>query len=403
MGRQCKKRCHINEKANRKELRYIEYVGRVLQSRRDSNEPNAPQSATNRGSLNVSSTRRKMVGLRGQSETTERPQKIKDVIKDEQSIESALEIFVEAKEAENVRPRTIAEYRNHIRYLIDFFREERDVVKTNLSLLTSENVVAYINYLTKDKVRYKHDVGRRDKTIGLSPATINIRLRTLRTMCNFWYGAGMIKVNPMETIKQLRYDEDDAVPGLTDDELKRLLDSYDEKQYADWRDKILCLLMLDTGLRPTEAVELPIEDIDFKTHTVLVRSSAAKNRRMRTVPMSQEIARLLRSLIVETSDYFGDIDHVFISSYGEALSSDSFRKRLNRRKGRLGMERLSPNQFRHTFCRNYILSGGDIFTLQKIVGHRDIHTTRKYVQMDYSHLESQHELHSPATRIMKRL
>ncbi|MGX2961848.1 tyrosine-type recombinase/integrase [Peribacillus sp. JNUCC 23] len=57
--------------------------------------------------------------------------------------------------------------------------------------------------------------------------------------------------------------------------------------------------------------------------------------------------------------------------------------------------------FRHTFCRNYILNGGDMFTLQKIVDHADIKTTRKYIQMDSEHVRQQHNRYSPAHRVLR--
>lgn len=63
----------------------------------------------------------------------------------EQSLRSALKMFVNAKEAENVRPRTIEEYYKHIRYFSDFLKIHLDVVEVDLSLFTSENIYAYIN------------------------------------------------------------------------------------------------------------------------------------------------------------------------------------------------------------------------------------------------------------------
>lgn len=322
----------------------------------------------------------------------------------EQSLRSALKMFVNAKEAENVRPRTIEEYYKHIRYFSDFLKIHLDVVEVDLSLFTSENIYAYINYLKNEKERYNGIQGRSKGYIGLSPTTINIRLRTLRTMCRFWHNKKLLEENPMEFIKPLRHDidVDDSVRGFTERELPVILNSFDERRYSEWRDKIICLLMLDTGLRPTEAVELPKESLDFKTLTIEVFADVAKSRRSRIVPMSKDIARLLRDLIKETEAYFGDSNRVFLSSYGDEITASTFRKRLNRKKVAIGFDKLSPNQFRHTFCRSYIMNGGDLFTLQKIVGHQDIKTTRKYVQVDYDHIEQQHHKYSPIKKILYR-
>lgn len=58
------------------------------------------------------------------------------------------------------------------------------------------------------------------------------------------------------------------------------------------------------------------------------------------------------------------------------ITADTFRRRLHRLNVKTGLARLHPHQFRHTFIRNYILNGGDLFTVQKIVDHADIKTTR---------------------------
>ncbi|WP_420490850.1 tyrosine-type recombinase/integrase [Neobacillus drentensis] len=84
------------------------------------------------------------------------------------------------------------------------------------------------------------------------------------------------------------------------------------------------------------------------------------------------------------------------------FTEDAFRRRLNRLKGKLNIPKLHPNMFRHTFARNYVLNGGDIFTLQRILDHADIQTTRKYVQMDNEHIREQHNKFSPLRNIIKR-
>lgn len=349
--------------------------------------------------------KRKYIGTRvrkvTQPTTVQQPSKNRQHEHD-LTLQQALTLFIRAKEAENVRPRTIRNYMNHITYLSDYMTEVRGFRNAYLKDLTADLIRDYISYMLNEKRRYEGLEGRKDKTVGLAVDTINIRLRTLRTMCRFWHAEGLIEEDPMANIKQLRKDADDEVPGLTDAEIDLLLSSYDVSQFAEWRDKILILLMLDTGLRPGEACELTIDRVDFDLYTLYVPSQIAKNRRNREVPMSREVAKLLEELYEESLQYFGETEFIFNNAYGEPYTADAFRKRLNRRKKKLGMEKLSPNMFRHTFCRKYLLNGGDIFTLQKIVDHKDIATTRKYVQMGMDDVQAQHNKYSPAKRILKR-
>lgn len=318
------------------------------------------------------------------------------------TLDQALTLFVRAKETEGVRPRTVREYINHIGYLTDYLTEVRGYQKAFVGDLSADIVREYIRYMLTEKRRYEDSRGRQDKTVGLSVNTVNIRLRTLRTMCRFWHAEGIIETNPMQNIKPVIADEIEEVPGLSDAEIELVLASFDETQFAEWRDKVMCLLLLDTGLRIQEACGLTVERIDFRTLTLFVPSQVAKNRRNREVPLSKEVAKLLRELYEESVRYFGDTEFIFNTAYGESLTPDSFRKRLNRLKEKLGIERLSPHMFRHTFCRKYILNGGDIFTLQRIVDHADIKTTRKYIQMDTEHVREQHNKFSPVHRILRR-
>jgi len=318
------------------------------------------------------------------------------------SLEQAVEFFVQAKRVEGVRDATIKGYYEHISYLLDYMTEREGIALPLLSDLDSALIRRYIHYLLHDRVRYKDSEGRKDKTIGLSPTTVNIRLRTLRTMCRFWHKEGMTDSNAMENIKPVKTDEVDEVRGFTDEEISVILNSLDDTRFADWRDKVLILLLLDTGLRPSEACSLTIDRVDFITHTLSVPSKIAKNRRNREVPLSREVSRLLKELYEESLEYFGETEYVFNNAYGDPFNADTFRKRLNRLKKRIGMERISPNMFRQTFCRKYIINGGDIFTLQKIVDHADIQTTRKYIQMDMTDIRGQHNKYSPVHRILKR-
>jgi integrase/recombinase XerD len=347
---------------------------------------------------------RKFIAERGAtaSPKVQRTGKVRRTVLDElerYTIDEALEIFIRAKEAEGVRPRTIKDYRQHIRYLLDYIGRQ----PFYLDELTAQLIRDYINYLRKERNAYEGVENREKETKGLSVNTINIRLRTLRTMCNFWYAEGMIAENPMQNIKPVRDDEHEEVPGLSDEEIEKILNYFDEKQYAEWRDKTLILLLLDTGLRINEAVNLTIDQIDFKRLSIHIPSSTAKNRRGRDVPVSREVARRLRQLYEENQQYFGKVDEIFMNAYGEPFTADTFRRRLNRLKKKLNIEKLHPHMFRHTFARNYILNGGDIFTLQKILDHADIKTTRKYIQMDDEHIREQHNKYSPIRRLLRRI
>jgi integrase/recombinase XerD len=339
---------------------------------------------------------RKFIGTRGAS-TVQHEEKV-ILLSESYTLDEALETFINAKEAEGVRSRTICDYRSHIKYL-KLFLIENNYTLNFITELTSKVIREYIIYMKSKKAYFGID--KREKNeLGLSINTINIRLRTLRTMCNFWFNEGILSSNPITNIKNVKDDEQREVQGLSDEELKKLLAYFDTKQYAQWRDKTLILLLLDTGMRINEAVNLKVHQIDFKGLFIHVPSQIAKNRKGRDVPVTREVAKLLQELYRETCNYFGECEYVFYNAYGEIFTADAFRRRLNRIKRKIGMGSLHPHMFRHTFCRNYILNGGDIFTLQKIVDHSDIKTTRQYLQMETEHINKQHNKYSPVRKYL---
>ncbi|GGP13442.1 tyrosine-type recombinase/integrase [Oceanobacillus neutriphilus] len=355
--------------------------------------------------MRKSKNNRPYIGERGAPRGATATQTVPQLADDQQlSLTQALEIFVQAKRAERVRERTIKEYRLHIKYLIAYMQEEANV-ETTVANLTPELIRDYITYLLYDKTTYEGVQGRKNVRVGLSPTTVNIRLRTLKTMCRFWAAEGYARINAMETIKLVLMDEVEEVQGLSEGDISLILAAHDERHYAQWRDVTLIYLLLDTGLRITEATVLKITDINSIYLEVTVPSKVAKNRKYRDVPISREVLKRLLDLHRESVEYFGKEavgDRIFMNAYGEYYTADSFRKRMTRLKKRLGLAKLHPNQFRHTFARDYLLNGGDLFTLQKILDHADIKTTRKYVQMDGNHIRDQHAKNTPLRKYMKR-
>src|SRR5690606_25907537 len=130
-----------------------------------------------------------------------------------------------------------------------------------------------------------------------------------------------------------------------------------------------------------EICSLEIHEIDFARKRITLPASKNKNRRSRILPLSTETARLLRQLVKETTQYF-DTNYVFTTNYGEPVNEKTIQKALSQygEKARI-TKRVTPHVLRHTFATMAAHSGMSIFHLQKILGHADITTTRKYVQV----------------------
>jgi integrase/recombinase XerD len=179
--------------------------------------------------------------------------------------------------------------------------------------------------------------------------------------------------------------------------VNQLLRKPDQRTYTGFRDYVLMILMLDTGIRVSEALGLTIQSFNYEQKTILVPASVAKNKKDRILPLSKKTAKIINILIKENSALKERCDNIFITYYGEKLMPNVIRGRLRDygKQAEITGVRVSPHTFRHTFAKFYILNGGDAFTLQRILDHSTMNMVRKYIQMNNEDIKLQHNQFSP--------
>lgn len=313
------------------------------------------------------------------------------------TLDHAFQIFYTSKKAEGMRERTLEEYVVNWRY----FREWLDQYDPEIQFIQQigpEHIRCYVHYMTH-KPKYSEVPCRKQTGETLSPYTVALRLRVLRTMFNFLHRENIIENNPVSNVKQPRFDHKEK-ETLTEEQMERLLAIPDTSTYAGFRDRTLMMLLADGGFRIHEALRLKAENIDPQTRCVHLPGWMNKNRKPRMVPISVNVLREVLRLIDENQRYFNS-DFIFLSNYGEPLKADHFRKRLKLYAKAAGIpsEIISPHRFRSFFCRQFLVNGGDLFTLQRIVAHASIETTRRYVSMNDEIIRQQHEHYSPIARM----
>ena len=90
---------------------------------------------------------------------------------------------------------------------------------------------------------------------------------------------------------------------------------------------------------------------------------------------------------------------LFLTADGRAISVNAVKLTIHRVSERTGIRRLHPHLLRHTFATHYLMAGGDVFTLQTILGHTTLEMTRRYVSLANSHVSVQHQRFSPLDRL----
>ena len=135
--------------------------------------------------------------------------------------------------------------------------------------------------------------------------------------------------------------------------------------------------LLATGNRISTVLSLQIKDLDFENETIQLNK--CKNRKAQIVPMASSLKVILKEYLTYRKG--SPDDYVFCNSYGGKGDIRSYQEMLAKYNRKRGVSKTSAHLYRHTFAKRWILNGGDIFRLQKLLGHSNLDIVKEYVNM----------------------
>lgn len=153
------------------------------------------------------------------------------------------------------------------------------------------------------------------------------------------------------------------------------------------RDWALLSLIYGAGLRISEALSLTVKDIKSSFTSIRIKGKGNKERE---VPLLPEVKKALESYIGICPYLKGGGDTLlFIGARGGALQSAVFRKQIRVLRAQLGLpDSVTPHAFRHSFATHLLAGGGDLRSIQELLGHESLSTTQRYTQVDTARLLS---------------
>lgn len=196
-------------------------------------------------------------------------------------------------------------------------------------------------------------------------STVRTRFAGLRRFCGWLVAEGEITEHPMAGMTAPA-SPDKPVPVLDDTELAALIKACGGKGFADRRDEALVRLLLDTGVRVSEACGLAVADIDLDREMGLVTGKGGK---VRPVYFGARTARALDRYLRERRRHrWNHLPTLFLTQRG-ALSTDGARTRITARAEIAGLQgRTFPHRFRHTFAHDFLINGGQERDLKRLAG-----------------------------------
>ena len=238
------------------------------------------------------------------------------------------------------------------------------------------------------------------KRAGQASETVFRAWGGLRCAFGFWHREGMLAKNPMEQVERPRRERV-LIRPFSAEQVARLLAAPDATKTAGLRDRAMMMLMMDSGLRVSEATSLEADRVDWLNCSVTVMG---KGRKERTVPFSAKTAQALLEYARARSQGRVQAPQFFLGRTGKALERTLVRKLMVAYGKAAEIEgvRVSPHTLRHTFAVFYIRNGGDSFSLQEILGHSTLEMTKRYVHLARRDLAEQHKKFSPIQALQGR-
>lgn len=291
---------------------------------------------------------------------------------EEKSLNAAYNEFIKHKKVLNLAPDTIRYYESNISAFINFFPENKVIYEVTKSDIENYVLTQY------------------DKNI--KTVSINTKLRALRTFLYFCMDKGYMPQFKIDLIKVV-----EEIPDTyTNQELIKLLRKPSNLKWTDLRTWALINYAVGTGNRLSTIVNVKISDLDFKNKTI--RLSHTKNKKQMIIPMSESLSRVLKKYL-RMWDYKED-DYLFCSETGTKLNPSTVENNVRAYNLSRGVSRTSVHSFRHSFARNYIIAGGDVTKLQKLLGHSTINMTMKYIKLYGNELKNGYEEFNPLNNLL---
>jgi integrase/recombinase XerD len=224
---------------------------------------------------------------------------------------------------------------------------------------------------------------------GFTPANCNAHIRGINPFFTWLYENEFLSEHLK--IKHL-IQERRVMKSFSDAQLRAIV-SYKPQSYEEHRLHALLCFLIDTGARIGEAFTVTRGKVDFGNMLVCLKGKGNKER---LVPISIELRKVLWKFLQRHKS-----ELVFPNRHGGQLLYDNMRRDFNALMNKLGIEGFdgSFHAFRRAFARAYVKNGGNLFYLQKALGHTTLTMSRRYVEVETEDLQETHMKVSPLSRL----
>lgn len=265
--------------------------------------------------------------------------------------------------ARNFTKKTMINKRQEYKQLKAFLENKRGI--TELESITSHDLKSYV---------------RQKQVKGLKAQSIVSMAKQIKAFFNWCVKEEYLQENPMDKVTLPKLPKL-LLTGLTTKEVVSMMESFNNKDYLEVRNKAIIAMMSDCGLRAMEIAGLKEQDVRETDIKVF-----GKGNKERIVFISPALKKILISYERIKKQYFRYRvkynDNYFLAYQGKLMSTVAVYNLVVEASNRVGIEgkRVSPHMFRHYYAVQSILAGIDVYSLSRLLGHSSVSTTQLYLE-----------------------
>ncbi len=248
---------------------------------------------------------------------------------------------------------TILAYTKDIEQLVVFIASED---KVNPQQITTEDINSFKQHLNKENYTAK---------------SISRKINSIKSFFSFLVSKKIINTNPAQEVTHPKY-EIKPPRILSKIEYRALRDAcrHDSRIFA------IVETLLQTGMRISELANLEIKDADFDQNKITIRAHESHPERI--IPLSEPVKEAIEKYLKDRPKT--KAHQIFITKTGNPFLIRNIRSSLDRYFKIAGVENVKVNDLRHTFIAHQLTAGSPLVYISKLVGHKRLSTTEKYLE-----------------------
>lgn len=280
-------------------------------------------------------------------------------------------------------PHTLRAYGDDVARFLAFLSAHRGgrVTLNTLKTLTPADIRAHLT-------------GRRSE--GLGARGIQRALAGLRSFYRHLEREGLAEGAALRAVRSPKLPRTLPRPLSETDAARTILEAgQDEEPWIAARDAALVTLLYGTGLRISEALSLKRGDVPLGESLTVV----GKGRKERAVPVLMSVREAVAAYAALCPFDPGRSGALFLSRRGKPMSPRDAQALMQRLRGRLGLSRsATPHALRHSFATHLLQNGGDLRSVQELLGHASLSTTQKYTEVEGTRVLAVYDAAHPRAR-----